>query len=270
MTSLLKKGIAASAMALTVAAGPGGFALAEYQVIDVKNGGAIKGVATWKGDVPKAEPLKVNSDTGFCGQTVTPDSLVVDPASKGVQFVLVYLEKIDQGKAPEKKYWLHMGKTPERPDSQVCRFEEHVWAFVRTQTIALENFDRVLHNPHGFGGDHSTLFNIALPVPKMETDEHFKRVLGVGLKYQCEIHTSMNGWMAGFDHPYFAVTDKSGQFQITDVPPGTYNLVAWHEGYTIVKMDSGRPVYDDPHSISKQIEVKAGGTVEVDFEFPAK
>ena len=212
----------------------------------------------------------MNADTGVCGQTAPAQALVVDPATKGVRFVLVYLEKIDQGKAPEKKYWLHMGKAADRPDSDVCQFEEHVWAFVRTQTIALENFDRVLHNPHGFAADHATLFNIALPVPKMETDEHFKRVIGAGLRYQCEIHVSMNGWMAGFDHPYFAVTDKAGKFEIGEVPPGTYNLVAWHEGYTVTKMDSGRPVYDDPHVITRQIEVKPGGTVDVNFEFPAK
>jgi hypothetical protein len=247
-----------------------GIAFAEYKVIDVKNGGAIKGAATWKGDVPKLEPLTVNADTGVCGKSTPSQAVVVDPASKGVRFVLVYLEKIDEGKAPEKKYWLHMGKTPDRPDSDVCKFEEHVWAFVRTQTIALENFDRVLHNPHGFAADHSTLFNIALPVPKMETDEHFRRVEGAGLRYQCEIHTSMNGWMAGFDHPYFAVTDKAGKYEITEVPPGSYNLVAWHEGYDIVKMESGRPLYGDPHTISKKIEVKPGEAVTVDFVFPTK
>lgn len=247
-----------------------GSAFAEYQVVDVNNGGKIKGVATWNGEVPKAEPLKVSADTGFCGQTSPSEALQVDPASKGTRFVLVYLENVTQGKAPEKKYWLHMGKAADRPDSAVCRFEEHVWAFVRTQTIALENYDRVLHNPHGFATDHATLFNIALPVPKMETDEHFKRVEGVGLKYQCEIHTTMNGWMAGFDHPYFAVTDAKGNFEIANVPPGSYTLIAWHEGINIAKMDSGRPVYDEPHMVKKTIEVKPGGTVEERFEFPVK
>ena len=80
---------------------------------------------------------------------------------------------------PEKKYWLHMGKADDRPDSERCKFEEHVFPFVRTEKIALENFDEVLHIPHGFSESHATLFNIALPVPKLETDEHFKRVVNV-------------------------------------------------------------------------------------------
>jgi hypothetical protein len=245
-------------------------AWADYQVVDVKGGGAIKGTATWKGDVPKLDPLKVNSDTSVCGATTPSPALRVDAATKGVKFVLVYLENVTQGKEPEKKYWLHMGKDASRPDSEACKFEEHVWPFVRTSTIALENYDRILHNPHGFSADHATFFNIALPVPKMETDEHFKRVTGVGLRYQCEIHTSMNGWMAGFDHPYFATTDAKGTYTIDNIPPGKYKLIAWHEGYDIVKTESGRPVYGDPHTESKDIEIKAGETLQMDFVFPAK
>lgn len=270
MTAYTKQSASSMVISLALTIGLAGPVLAEYQATDVKNGGTIKGTATWKGDIPKAEPLKVNADTSFCGKTAPSHALQVDPASKGVRFVLVYLENVTQGKAPEKKYWLHMGKSPDRPDSDPCKFEEHVFAFVRTQTIALENFDRVLHNPHGFAADHATFFNIALPVPKMETDEHFRRVEGAGLKYQCEIHVTMNGWMAGFDHPYFAVTDAKGKFEISDVPPGKYKLAAWHEGYDLVKLDSGRPVYDEPHIINKEIEVKPGETLEMDFVFPVK
>jgi hypothetical protein len=250
--------------------GLNGAAWAEYQTIDVKNGGTIKGTATWKGEVPNLDPIKVNADTNVCGKTTSSPALQIDSASKGVKFVLVYLENVTQGKTPEKKYWLHMGKDASRPDSAPCKFEEHVWPFVRTSTIALENYDKILHNPHGFAADHATLFNIALPVPKMETDEHFKRVEGVGLRYQCEIHVSMNGWMAGFDHPYFAVTDAKGQYEIGNIPPGKYKLVAWHEGYNIAKTESGRPIYDDPHTVSKDVEVKPDGTVQMDFVFPTK
>jgi hypothetical protein len=38
----------------------------------------------------------------------------------------------------------------------------------------------------------------------------------------------MESWALAIDNPYFAITDASGQFTITDVPPGTYRLVAWH------------------------------------------
>ena len=247
-----------------------GVAFAKYEVTEVNNGGTIKGVATWNGDIPEFEPLKVNADQRFCGKTAPQRALQVNAGSKGLRYVLVYLEEVPKGKAPKKKYWLHVGKADDRPDSERCKFEEHVFPFVRTEKIALENFDKVLHNPHGFSESRATLFKIALPVPKMETDEHFKRVHGVGLKYQCEIHVTMNGWMAGFEHPYFSVSDAKGSYEVSDIPPGQYNLVAWHEGYRIIKFKSGRPVYDDPQVLHKVVEIKAGDSIEVNFEFPGK
>jgi hypothetical protein len=46
--------------------------------------------------------------------------------------------------------------------------------------------------------------------------------------------------------------------------------VAWHEGHNLEKLDSGRPVYDEPHVINKEIEVKPGETVEMAFVVPVK
>ena len=32
-----------------------------------------------------------------------------------------------------------------------------------------------------------------------------------------------------FDHPYYAVTDEDGKFEIKDAPAGNYRIVYWHE-----------------------------------------
>ena len=245
-------------------------ALAKYEVLEVKNGATIRGMVTWKGHIPEFEPLKVNANRNFCGKNSPQRALQVDAKSKGLRFVLVYLEEVLKGKAPKKKYWLHVGKADDRPDSDRCTFEEHVFPFVRTQAVALTNFDKVLHSPHGFSESHAILFNVDLSEPKKETDEHFKRVHGVGLQYNCDIHVTMNGWMAGFEHPYFSVTDTKGSYEISDIPPGHYNLVAWHEGYRIIKFKSGRPVYDDPHVLHKVVEVKEGEAIEINFAFPVQ
>ena len=39
----------------------------------------------------------------------------------------------------------------------------------------------------------------------------------------------MLGWIYASEHPYYAVTKKDGTFSISDVPPGSYTLVAWQE-----------------------------------------
>ena len=40
----------------------------------------------------------------------------------------------------------------------------------------------------------------------------------------------MAGYIVVTPTPYFAETDASGEYKIADVPDGSYNVVAWHEG----------------------------------------
>ncbi len=48
------------------------------------------------------------------------------------------------------------------------------------------------------------------------------------LEVTCELHPWSKAFVLVFDHPYYAVTGKSGDFSIDGVPPGTYHLRAWH------------------------------------------
>ena len=32
-----------------------------------------------------------------------------------------------------------------------------------------------------------------------------------------------------FDHPYFTEADVAGRYRLDKIPPGDYELVAWHE-----------------------------------------
>ena len=76
-------------------------------------------------------------------------------------------------------------------------------------------------------------------------------------------------------HPYYAVTDESGKFELTDVPPGEYELVAWHEGWTLLRQEGAidvltqrkiqRPVFSDPKTWEKKVEVRASDTAVVGF-----
>jgi hypothetical protein len=53
----------------------------------------------------------------------------------------------------------------------------------------------------------------------------------VMVRFKCDVH----GWMAAHvgvvAHPYFAVSDEAGRFEIKDLPPGAYTLEAWHEKF---------------------------------------
>jgi hypothetical protein len=51
----------------------------------------------------------------------------------------------------------------------------------------------------------------------------------VAIPVKCNIHPWMRSYIAVFKHPYFAVTDKNGNFELKNLPPGTYTIKAWHE-----------------------------------------
>jgi hypothetical protein len=237
----------------------------QYQVIDVTNGGMITGVATWKGEVPELPPIEIQADTNVCGEEVPSLALQVNPKNNGVRYVLVYLERVEKGRAPADKYSLHM---------IACQFSEHILPFVRSQVMAMVNSDPILHNPHFFNLRNQSVLNIPMPIRTQEIDHKFLQVPGKNengvMRFQCDVHSNMNGYWSGFAHPYFAVTDANGKFEISGVPPGKYTLVAWHEGYKVIREESSRPIYDRPHIRRQEIEVKPKETVEAHFEFPVR
>jgi hypothetical protein len=51
----------------------------------------------------------------------------------------------------------------------------------------------------------------------------------VMVPFKCDVHGWMNAYGAVLDHPFFAVSDGSGKFEIKGLPPGDYTIEAWHE-----------------------------------------
>ena len=39
----------------------------------------------------------------------------------------------------------------------------------------------------------------------------------------------MEAWIVVTEHPYYAVSNEVGEFELTDIPPGQYTLRVWHE-----------------------------------------
>ena len=62
--------------------------------------------------------------------------------------------------------------------------------------------------------------------PKFEKAE-------VMVKFKCDVHPWMSAYAGILDHPFFAVTNEEGAFEIKDLPPGNYVIEAWHEKYGV-------------------------------------
>ena len=242
---------AALVLALLVAAP----ALA-YEVVAVADGGTLSGTVKFAGPPPKLEPLAVNKNRDVCGEQKASEALVVGP-ERGVRGSVILLEGVARGKKGEADVVL---------DNHRCVFVHHVTVTMPGERARVKNSDPILHNTHGFLGK-TTVFNLALP-NKDQMIEVTKRLTKPGVvRVVCDAHPHMAAWMIVHDSPYYAVSDERGAFKIDGIPPGSYKVTMWHEGFRAKGLDKdGRPLYDEPHTITRDVTIPAKGTATVDFE----
>jgi plastocyanin len=143
-------------------------------------------------------------------------------------------------------------------DQKVCEYHPHVLAFPAGSTVDIQNPDGILHNVHSYS-KVNTPFNIAQPKFKKTVSVKIDKPEVISLK--CDVHGWMSGWLFVAENPYFSVTDKSGSFKLTDVPPGTYTVEVWHETLA----DGVKTKV-----LSQKVTVKPKEEVKVTFEMAKK
>jgi hypothetical protein len=119
------------------------------------------------------------------------------------------------------------------------------------QFVLLKNSDPILHTAHAFFPNEQPQFNVGLYPGRTSR----KPLIAAGLvKIRCEVHPWMSAYIMVTEHPYHAVSDVYGEYELRDVPAGIYQLKAWHESLGMQE---------------KRIEVKPAATQKVDFTFAA-
>jgi hypothetical protein len=229
---------------------------AAYETVTVSDGGVLTGVVRFAGTPPKVEPLAVNKNRDVCGDAKPSEVLVLGP-DRGVRGSVILLEGVARGKKPAAEAVL---------DNHRCVFVAHVTAVMAGERARVKNSDAILHNTHGFLGK-PTVFNLALPNRDQMIDIT-KRLTRAGVvRVVCDAHPHMSAWMIVHDSPYYAVTDERGAFRIDGIPPGSYKVTMWHEGYRAKGLDKdGRPLYEEPRTVTRDITIAPRATATVDFE----
>jgi len=115
-------------------------------------------------------------------------------------------------------------------DQKGLLFQPHIVAVQVGTTVQFLNSDSVAHNVFwtSVGGNKKLGHNLGT-WPKGEK-RPFKFDNPGAVALLCNVHPEMAGYVVVSPTPYFAVTDKSGEYKIENVPDGSYSVVAWHEG----------------------------------------
>jgi hypothetical protein len=207
--------------------------------------GTLKGQVLWGGDTPPAPKELVakgkaekNPDICAVKAPILSERLVVDPASKGVKNVIIYLPKPTAINEDAKKTKA-AALSKIIFDQKDCVFEPHVLAWMVGVPITLKSSDPTNHNVNS--KLKNTAFNetIAPGQSQVKTPAAAERIPA---SVVCDIHSWMTSWWMVLDHPYFAVTDANGYYEIPNVPAGTQKVVVWQEAAGFVTAASGEDV----------------------------
>jgi len=220
-----------------------------YEEVPVTDGGTLTGTVKLIGDVPKPKGYNLVTfpDPVFCGRISNGTGWrLLQPFNIGThgafRDVVVMLEEVTKGKPISFQ-------TP-RIEAIDCIFKPFISVVWDKRPIEVVNMDPVLHDIQAYETSQfgpRVLFNSPLPmnprytkesVTKTGRQEHLAGDVMVQdiemhkgrrvVVMQCGFHAYMESWGLVLDHPYYAVTDQEGRFEIGDIPPGTYKVVVWH------------------------------------------
>lgn len=205
-------------------AAPEGFPpppLAPYEVAGLTNGGMISGSVHLDGPASGDTTIQPMSDLAVCGDGHVERRLLVSDGR--VAGAVVWLGNIRAGKRlpPERLFEVQHDD---------CRLLPRVQAALAGGTLNVRSADPVSHHTRFTHLHTRETLGIIRQSDAGSVVPHEGLLARPGLvRVRCDVHPWTTAWIAVFDHPYFAVTDAEGRFALTEVPPGRYTLVVWHE-----------------------------------------
>ncbi len=216
-----------SALAVAVAVCCPGLASAQW--------GGIKGQVILDGEIPVLKDLvkkgdPAAKDAAVCAKDGVPDEkIIVDPATKGIANVVVYLRKKPAKINPD----IAKPKSMNVVFDQVgCKFIPHVAVIQVGQVVNVLNGDAVSHNTRN-APIKNPGFNFIVPpntrAPGVPVNNQ-NQAETVPMPIGCDIHPWMRGYWVMVDHPYAVVTGADGKFEIASLPEGENEFRVWHEG----------------------------------------
>ncbi len=190
--------------------------------------GVFRGRVILRGDPPKPRKLQVVKDVAVCGIIDHLDDRLVVDHRGGIRNAVVSINGVKGGRgiaAMGDDFVL---------DQKSCAYFPHVLLVPVGGTLRVLNRDGVLHNIHTYSSINPA-FNVAQPKALKEIRKTFSSPERIAVR--CDVHGWMSSWVIVVDHPYHAVTDEDGRFELSGIPPGRYVAECWQEELGTVTVD---------------------------------
>ena len=215
--------------------------------VDPATVGTVRGKIVVDGTVPTPPLVRLDGDPKCVslaqGQERRAEDVIVGE-SNALQNVFVHVS----AGLPQRMY-----PVPAEPvvlDQQQCRYVPRVLGMQVGQQLTIRNSDPLLHNVHAEAAINAP-FDVGTPIQGVEIKRTFS-TREVMVPFKCNVHAWMRAYVGVLEHPFFAVSDPSGQFSIVQLPAGTYTLEAWHERFG---------------TQTQQVTVAAAQTTDVTFTY---
>ena len=202
--------------------------------------GHLAGKISWEGALPATTRLELPQGCTKKKDALYSNEILINNGH--VKNVFVHITKGLGGKS--------FGAIPENSvklDQHDCLYDPRTIAVRVGQKVEFINSDVVFHNVRSVTEKNES-FNIAMPSQNDRLVKTFNTP--EILQSKCSVHPWMSANIAVVEHPYFDVTGDNGEFQIRDIPVGSYTLEIWHEVFG---------------TQSKEFVVEANKTVQLDF-----
>jgi hypothetical protein len=179
---------------------------------------------------PKQIDVSSSADKAKClaQGPLFSDELVVNKKNLGIRWVFVWLAPTAAGtKLPIHKDLVELKPKQVEIDQPCCAFIPHALALREGQDLVAKNSSPMTHNVNwtsikNSGGNVIAPAQKSIVIPGLKADRY-------PVQLACNIHGWMKAYVRIFDHPYYAVTDQDGKFEIKLAPAGTAQLVVWHD-----------------------------------------
>lgn len=200
-----------------------------YKEIEVKNGGTLHGKAILSGNLPELRlfHLILFPNLDMCAEMDTDEELnrvlhdfKVGP-EMGLKDVVITIDHVDAGKP--------FIDEPVRIHSEFCKFTPDVSVIRQGATFTVSNEDAVMHNSQVYQSERGKII-LNIPIPPQEISHgsiHFQKHYKI-MQMICGMHEFMQTWGFRVQNPYHFITGLDGTFKIDQIPPGDYEVTAWH------------------------------------------